>query len=134
MRSQMLLGIIAAVGLVIQIVLGFVLSRTSVPFSQILIVVHMAVGITGLALVAFLLGRAYYSSGNLIRLLYILTFGLVVAQVALGFRILAVADPQLLMGHQGLAFAILVLLALGEMVGARKRRKIAASTVRVSAK
>lgn len=84
-------------GLLIQILFGFVLSRASFSFSPVLIVAHMAIGITGLALVAFLLGRAYYSSGDVIRLLYVLTFGLVVAQVALGFRILVSADEQLLM-------------------------------------
>jgi heme A synthase len=124
MKSGMLLGVVAAFGLLIQILLGFVLARSSIPFPPALIVVHIGIGITGVALVAFLLGRAYYSSRNGIRMLYILTFVLVLAQVALGFRILVVADEQLLMGHEGLAFGILVLLALAEMLGARQRRKM----------
>jgi hypothetical protein len=123
LRSGMLLGIVAAVGLLAQIVLGFVLARSSIPFPPALVLVHMGLGITGLALVSFLLGRAYYSSGNGIRLLYILTFVLVLAQVALGFRILTVPDEQLLMGHEGIAFGILVLIAIGESLGARRRRK-----------
>ena len=127
MTSGMLLGVVAAFGLLIQIVLGFVLARSSIPFPPALILLHMGIGITGVALVAFLLGRAYYSSGIGMRLLYMLAFVLVLAQVALGFRILAVADEQLLLGHEGLAFGILVLLALAEALTARKRSKMEAT-------
>ena len=50
---------------------------------------------------------------------FVLTF----AQVALGFRILAIPDPMLAMAHQGIAIVILVLLAVGGMLAARSRRK-----------
>lgn len=134
MRRQTLVGIIAALGLIFQIILGFVLAQSSIPFPPVLIGTHLAIGMTGLALVAFLLGRAYYSSGNGIKLAYILAFLLVVAQVALGFRVLGILGegpsspdaatlPQLSMTHQGLAFVILILFALAEMVAARQRRK-----------
>ncbi len=137
MRRQMLVGIIAALGLILQIILGQVLAQSSVPFPPALIATHLAIGITGLALVAFLLGRAYYSSGNGIKLMYIVAFLLVVAQVALGFRVLGILGepappnpqdvatlPQLSMTHQGLGFVILILLALAQMLGARQRRKM----------
>ncbi len=135
MRRQMLVGIIAALGLILQIILGFLLAQSSVPFPPALIATHLAIGITGLALVAFLLGRAYYSSNRGIRVMYILAFLLVVAQVGLGFRVLGIMGepanpldvatlPQLSMTHQGLGFAILILLALAEMLGARQRRKM----------
>jgi len=122
------LGIVAATGLVIQIALGFLLARLGEPFPQAVIGIHMAIGVTGLALVAFLLGRAYYSAGNGVRLLYILTFVLVLAQLALGFRILTVADDQLVMGHEGIAVLILVLLAFTTMLDARQAKRSTALT------
>jgi hypothetical protein len=67
-----------------------------------------------------------------VRLVYSLAFLLTFAQVALGFRILAVPDNMLVMAHQGLAVVILVALALGGALSARGRRnavvKAAAAT------
>jgi len=59
----------------------------------------------------------------LVRLVYLLAFALTFAQVALGFKILAVPDQMLAMAHQGIAVVILALLAVGGMLAARSRRK-----------
>ena len=128
MNGSRSLGVTAAIGLVIQIALGLLLARLGAPFPPLVIGVHMAIGVTGVALVAFLLGRAYYSSSNAVKLLYILAFVLVLAQLALGFRILTVSDDQLAMSHEGIAVVILVLLAVTTVVDARQKRAMTAPT------
>jgi hypothetical protein len=91
----------------------------------------MLIGIAGIALVAFLASSIFLNPASTVsRLVYALAFVLTLAQVALGFRELASPDQMLLMTHEGIAFAILVLLGLGGMLTARGRRKsmAAAST------
>jgi len=124
MNSQTLSGAIGAAGLVIQIVLGFALSGSGNPTGSLLILPHMLIGVGGIALVAFLVSGIFFApSSMIVRLVYVLALVLTLAQVALGFRILAVPDPMLAMAHQGIAIVILVLLALGGMLAARGRRK-----------
>jgi hypothetical protein len=84
----------------------------------------MLVGIAGIAFVAFLVSSIFFMpSSMIVRLLYVLAFALTFAQVALGFRILALPDNMLLMAHERLAVVILVILAVGGMLTARGRRK-----------
>jgi heme A synthase len=84
----------------------------------------MLIGVGGIALVAFLVSWILFTpSPMIVRLVYVLAFVLTFAQVALGFRILAVPDQMLAMAHQGIAIIILVLLAVGGMLAARGRRK-----------
>lgn len=128
MSSQRAAGFVGAAGLIIQIVLGFSLSGGVPPsLSFFLLPIHMVIGLGGIALVAYLVSRAFYTVSGGLRFLYLITFILVLAQVALGFRILSVNDQQLVMSHQGAAFAILVLVGLSEMLFARQRRAQAAS-------
>ena len=84
----------------------------------------MLIGVGGIALVAFLVSSIFFMpSSMLVRLVYLLAFALTFAQVALGFKILAVPDQMLAMAHQGIAVVILALLAVGGMLAARSRRK-----------
>jgi hypothetical protein len=109
---------------VVQIVLGLALSNSGAPTGSVLILPHMLIGVGGIALVAFLVSSIFFSpSSMVVRLVYVLAFALTFAQVALGFRILAVPDQMLAMTHQGIAVVILVLLAVGGMFAARGRRK-----------
>jgi hypothetical protein len=129
MSSQRTVGVVGAAGLIVQIVLGFsVAGGVSSPLSPLLLPVHMIIGLSGIALVAYLVARAYYVASGGLKFLYLITFILVLAQVALGFRILSVSDQQLAMSHQGAGIAILVLLGLSEMMFARQRRAQATSS------
>jgi hypothetical protein len=124
MNNQTLSGAIGAAGLVIQIVLGLALSNSGAPIGSLLILPHMLIGVGGIALVAFLVSWIFFTpSSMIVRLVYVLAFALTFAQVALGFRVLAVPDHMLAMAHQGIAVVILVLLAVGGMPAARGRRK-----------
>jgi hypothetical protein len=105
-------------------VLGFALAGAGNPSGSVLILPHMLIGVTGIALVAYLVSSVFLiPSGMLVRLVYALALLLTFAQVALGFRILAMPDEMLTMAHQGLALVILILLGMGGMLAARARRK-----------
>jgi len=92
-----------------------------------LILPHIIIGVSGIALVAFLVASIFLSPSSMVaRLVYAAAFLLTFAQVALGFRILSAPDDMLTMAHQGLAIVILVLLGLGGMLSARGRRKMMA--------
>jgi hypothetical protein len=124
LNNVTLAGVIGAGGLVIQIILGFAIAGSSSPTGSMLIFPHMLIGVAGIALLAFLVSSIFLMpSSMIVRLVYALAFLLTFAQVALGFRILAVPDNMLEMAHQGLALVILVALALGGMLSARGRRK-----------
>jgi hypothetical protein len=114
------IGIIGAIGLIIQIALGFA-SETGSSASP-LIILHMVIGLAGLALVSYLVARVYYVGSNSVRFLYFVTFLLVLVQVALGFRILTIQNEGLIINHQTNAFAILILLAISEMLHARQSK------------
>ena len=130
MSSQRTAGVVGAAGLIIQIVLGFfVAGDVSSPLSPFLLPAHMIIGLSGVALVAYLVARAYYVASAGLKFFYLITFIIVLAQTALGFRILSVSDQQLVMSHQGAGIAILVLLGLSEMMLARQKRTQAANTV-----
>lgn len=93
-----------------------------------LILPHMLIGISGIALVAFLVSSIFLMpSSMLVRIVFALAFVLTFAQVALGFKILATPDNMLTMTHQGLGIVVLVLLAVGGMLTARARRKSSAN-------
>lgn len=128
MSGQRTVAVVGAAGLIIQIVLGFVVGDVSSPLSPFMLPAHMIIGLSGVALVAYLVARAYYVASAGVKFLYLVTFILVLAQIALGFRILTVSDQQLVMSHQGAGIAILVLLGLSEMMFARQRRAQAPST------
>ncbi|HUK74390.1 MAG TPA: hypothetical protein VLU99_01260 [Nitrososphaerales archaeon] len=129
MNNTTLAGVIGAVGLVIQIILGFALTGSGNPTGSMLILPHMLIGIAGIALVAFLVSTVFLNPSSTIpRLVYALAFVLTLAQVALGFRELSAPDQMLLMAHEGLALVILVLLGLGGMLTARSRRKSTMAT------
>ena len=124
LNNTTLAGVIGAVGLVVQIIIGFALAGSGDPTGNILILPHMLIGIAGIALVAFLVSSIFLNPSSTIpTLVYGLAFVLTLAQVALGFRELSVPDQMLLMAHEGLAVVILVLLGLGGMLTARSRRK-----------
>ncbi|MCS4540122.1 MAG: hypothetical protein HYU03_05475, partial [Thaumarchaeota archaeon] len=102
MSGQRTVGVVGAAGLIIQIVLGFfVAGDVSSPLSPFLLSTHMIIGLSGVALVAYLVARAYYVASAGLKFLYLVTFIIVLAQIALGFRILSVIDQQLAMSHQG---------------------------------
>jgi len=129
LNNTTLAGVIGAVGLVIQIILGFALTGSGNPTGSMLILPHMLIGIAGIALVAFLVSTVFLNPSSTIpRLVYALAFVLTLAQVALGFRELSAPDQMLLMAHEGLALVILVLLGLGGMLTARSRRKSTMAT------
>jgi hypothetical protein len=124
LNNLTLAGVIGAAGLVIQIILGFALAGSASPTGSMLILPHMLIGVGGIALLAFLVSSIFLMpSAMIVRLVYAVAFLLTFAQVALGFRILAVPDNMLEMAHQGLAIVILIALALGGMLSARGRRK-----------
>jgi hypothetical protein len=124
LNNTTLAGAIGAVGLIIQIIIGFALAGSGNPTGSELILPHMLIGIAGIALVAFLVSTIFLNPSSTIpRLVYSLAFVLTLAQVALGFRELSAPDQMLLMAHEGLALLILVLLGLGGMLTARGRRK-----------
>jgi|GEM_PF-5725633 len=124
LNNTTLAGVIGAVGLIIQIIIGFALAGSGNPTGSVLILPHMLIGIAGIALVAFLVSSIFLNpSSTMPTLVYALAFVLTLAQVALGFRELSVPDQMLLMAHEGLAVVILVLLGLGGMLTARSRRK-----------
>jgi hypothetical protein len=126
LNNQTLSGAVGAAGLVIQILLGLALSNSGSPTGSMLILPHMLIGVGGIALVAFLVSGIFFApSSMMVRLVYVLAFVLTFAQVALGFRILAIPDQLLATAHQGIAVVILALLALGGMLVARARRKSA---------
>jgi hypothetical protein len=119
---------------VIQIILGFALAGSPSATGSMLILPHMLIGIAGIALVAFLVSSIFFvPSSMIVRLVFVLAFVLTFAQVALGFRILAIPDNMLVMAHQGLAVVVLVVLALGGMLAARGRRKSIAKTTATTA-
>jgi len=129
LNNTTLAGAIGAVGLIIQIIIGFALTGSGNPTGSQLILPHMLIGIAGIALVAFLVSTIFLNPSSTIpRLVYSLAFVLTLAQVALGFRELSAPDQMLLMAHEGLALLILVLLGLGGMLTARGRRKSMTAT------
>lgn len=129
MNNTTLAGVIGAVGLIIQIIMGFALAGSGNPIGSVLILPHMLIGIAGIALVAFLVSTIFLTQSSTIpTLVYALAFVLTLAQVALGFRELSVPDQMLLMTHEGLAILILVLLGLGGMLTARSRRNSMTAT------
>jgi FtsH-binding integral membrane protein len=124
LNNTTLAGVIGAVGLIIQIIIGFALAGSGNPTGSALILPHMLIGIAGIALVAFLVSSIFLNaSSTMPTLIYALAFVLTLAQVALGFRELSAPDQMLLMTHEGLAIVILVLLGLGGMLTARSRRQ-----------
>jgi hypothetical protein len=129
LNNTTLAGVIGAVGLVIQIIIGFALTGSGNPSGSMIILPHMLIGIGGIALVAFLASSIFLNPASTVsRLVYALAFVLTLAQVALGFRELSSPDQMLLMTHEGIAFAILILLGLGGMLTARGRRKSMVAT------
>ncbi|MDA4116672.1 MAG: hypothetical protein OK442_09005 [Thaumarchaeota archaeon] len=129
MNNTTLAGVIGAVGLVIQIIIGFALVGSGNPTGSMLILPHMLIGIAGIALVAFLVSNIFLNStSTLPTVVYGLAFVLTLAQAALGFRELSAPDQMLLMAHEGLALVILVLLGLGGMLTVRSRRKSMVAT------
>ncbi len=122
-----LLGAVGAVGLVIQIVLGFAVAGTAHPTESAILVPHVVIGVAGLALVAYLTLSIFRSASlGTARLVYGLTLLLTLAQVALGYGLILGGGAQgILMAHEGVAVLILILMAAGGMVSARARRMAA---------
>jgi hypothetical protein len=122
-----LIGAIGAVGLVIQIVIGLGLAGVGNPKGSALIVPHLVIGVAGIALLAYLVSGIFRTTNSgAARGIYSLALVLTLAQVALGFSLLATgASEGILMAHQGIAFLILILMAVGGMVSARSRRSMA---------
>ena len=119
----MLAGAVGAIGLVIQIILGFALAGTANPKGSALIVPHVVIGVAGLALVAYLAVSIIRApSLSTAKVVYLLALVLTIAQVALGYALLENAGQGVLMAHQGIAVLILVLMAVGGMASARGRR------------
>jgi hypothetical protein len=130
LNKQALAGAVGAVGLVLQIIIGFALAGSGDPKGSDLILLHIVIGVGGIALVAYLVSSIFFVPSSFIaRGIAALAFVLTLAQVVLGFRILSEPDPSLLMAHQGIAFVILILLAIGGMLGARQRRSMMAASV-----
>jgi hypothetical protein len=119
-----LIGAIGAIGLVIQILLGLGLTGSSNPKGSALIVPHLVIGVAGIALLAYLVSGIFRAgSSGAAKGIYSLALVLTLAQVALGFSLLATGGSQgILMAHQGIAFLILILMAVGGVVSARSRR------------
>ena len=122
LNRSVLLGAGAAIGLLIQIALGFALASDHSLFGT-LVAPHVAIGAVGLALVAYLAWRAFSWAGAGVKALYAATLVLVLAQVALGLEVLTAGGYRLVVGHEANAFAILVLLGLTEALASRERRK-----------
>jgi hypothetical protein len=124
LNKQALVGAIGAIGLVIQIILGFALAGSGNPKGSAIIIPHLVIGVGGIALLAFLVSSIYRTPGATApRLVYVLALVLTLAQVALGFSLLASPSEGVLMAHQGIAILILILLAVGGVLAARSRRK-----------
>lgn len=127
MNRLSLIGAVGAIGLVIQILLGLGLAGSSNPKGSALIVPHLVIGVAGIALLAYLLSGIFRAgSSGAAKGIYSLALVLTLAQVALGFTLLETSASQgILMAHQGIAFLILILMAVGGMVAARSRRMMA---------
>lgn len=122
-RSE-LVGLAGVVGLLIQIAMGFALAGNHALIGTLLLT-HMIVGASGLALVAYLAWRALSWAPGSVKALYAATLALVLVQVALGFSILSVGDYQLVMAHEAGAIAVLLLLAAAEAQASRTRAALA---------
>jgi hypothetical protein len=135
LNKQAFAGAIGAVGLVFQIILGFALAGSGAPKGSALILPHILIGIGGIALLAYLVSSIFLVPSSFIsRGVFALAFVLTLAQVALGFRELSEPSTMLLMAHEGLAFLILILLALGGVLSGRARRSLATTTPAVNPK
>lgn len=120
-------GAIGAIGLVVQIILGFALAGSGNPKGDALIYPHVVIGLAGLALVAFLVvSISRTPSSATARLVYVVALVLTFVQVILGYTLLGSAGQGTLMAHQGIAILLLILLAAGGMVSARSRRMLIA--------
>jgi hypothetical protein len=119
-----MLGAVAAVGLVVQIILGFALAGSSNPKGDAIVYPHVIIGVLGLVLVAYLAMSIMRTAGSpTVRLVYVLALVLTLAQVAIGFALLDTsAGSGALMAHQGIALLILILLAAAGVLSARSRR------------
>ena len=128
LNRMAMLGAVAAVGLVIQIILGFALAGSGNPTGSAIVYPHIVIGILGLVLVAYLAMSILRTAGSsTVRLVYVLALLLTLAQVALGLDLLETASSSgVLMAHQGIALLILVLMAAGGALSARSRRMSAA--------
>jgi len=85
--------------------------------------------VAGIALLAYLLSGIFRAgSSGAAKGIYSLALVLTLAQVALGFTLLETAASQgILMAHQGIAFLILILMAVGGVASARSRRAMSAT-------
>lgn len=116
---------VGVAGLLFQIILGFTLANNHELFST-LILPHIVIGVGGIALAGYLAWRSFMGSSRGVKLLYGMTFVLVLAQVALGFEVLTVGTYLLVMSHEAVAFTILVFLAASEAFALRQVRKVPA--------
>jgi hypothetical protein len=129
MNKTMLAGAIGAAGLVFQIILGLVLHSSGNPNGSALLLPHMLIGVGGIALVAFLTSSIFFMPSSFIaRAILSLALLLTFAQVSLGFMLLFNPQDMLVMTHEGIAGAILVLLLLGGILSSRDRKSMAASS------
>lgn len=116
-----LAGAAGAAGLMVQIAMGFALADNHALISTLLLP-HMIVGLSGLALVAYLAWRAFSWAPGHVRALYGATLAFVLAQAALGLGILVMGDLLAVMIHEADAIAILFLFAATEALASRARR------------
>src|ERR1700691_4530796 len=115
-----MVGAIGAVGLVIQIILGFALAGSGDLKGNAIIIPHLIIGVGGIALLAYLVSSIYRSTGSTAtRSIYSIALILTLAQVALGFSLLASPSEGVRMAHQAFALAILALMAVAGIASAR---------------
>ena len=122
MNSRVVAGVVGAAGLIVQIGIGLELANSGNVNGSQLLLPHMLIGVSGIILVGFISSNVFFApSRDIVKLVYIIALLLTFAQVLLGFRILAIPDDMLAMTHMGIGVAILVVLALGGIMGAKMK-------------
>jgi hypothetical protein len=117
-----LLGTVALVGVIIQVILGLEITGAGI---DNLIMPHVLIGVLGLVIVAVLAIVAFRAKTATIysKLIIVILTIVVLLQVGLGFQLLQGADAMII-SHEANGFLILILtVAMGAvtMMSARKR-------------
>ena len=122
MKLAPLLGTVALVGVIVQVIVGLEITGAGV---DSLIMPHVIIGILGLVIIIVLAVTAFRAKTATIysKLIITILTILILLQVGLGFQLLQGADAMIT-SHEANGFLILILtLAMGTvtMASARKR-------------
>lgn len=105
MKTVGIIGMLVFLGIIIQIILGYIVASNSVYLP-----VHIAIGILGLALVGYETYYALKSSKNYIKILNIIALILVIVQIGMGSSMIEHESEILTRMHQINAYILFILL------------------------